>query len=46
MNQHWNHLAIQKLFRNLGQSVPSETRCHLKVKELCETKIKSWYKLE
>ena len=32
-----NHPAIQKLFRDLGQRVPSETRCHLKVKELCET---------
>ena len=32
-----NHLAIQKLFRDLGQSVPSGTRCHLKVKKLCET---------
>ena len=32
-----NHPAIQKLFRDLGQSVSSETRCHLKVKELCET---------
>ena len=32
-----NRPAIQKLFRDLGQSVPSETRCHLKVKELCET---------
>ena len=29
--------AIQKLFRNLGQSVPSETLCRLKAKELCET---------
>ena len=29
--------AIQKLFRDFGQSVPSETRCHLRVKELCET---------
>ena len=32
-----NHPAIQKLFRDFGQSLPSETRCHLKVKELCET---------
>ena len=35
-----NHPAIQKLFRDLGQSIPSETRCHLKVKELCE--INNW----
>ena len=32
-----NHPPIQKLFRDLGQSVPSETRCYLKVKEPCET---------
>ena len=32
-----NHPAIQNLFRDLGQSVSSETRCQLKVKELCET---------
>ena len=32
-----NHPAIQKLFRDLGQSVPSETGGHLKVGELCET---------
>ena len=31
-----NHPAIQKLFRDFGQSVPSDTRYHLKVKE-CET---------
>ena len=32
-----NHPAIQKVFRDSGQSVPSETLRHLKVEELCET---------
>ena len=31
-----NHPAIRQLFRDLGQSVPSETLCCLKVKELDE----------
>ena len=31
-----NHPAIRQLFRDLGQSVPSETLCRLKVKELDE----------
>ena len=31
-----NHPVIRQLFRDLGQSVPSETLCHLKVKELDE----------
>ena len=31
-----NHSAIRQLFRDLGQSVPSETLCRLKVKELYE----------
>ena len=31
-----NHPAIRQLFRHLGQSVPSETLCRLKVKELDE----------
>ena len=31
-----NHSAIQKIFRDLGQSVTSETLCRLEVKELRE----------
>ena len=31
-----NHPAFRQLFRDLGQSVPSETLCRLKVKELDE----------
>ena len=41
-----NHPAIQKLFRDLGQSVPYETLCGLRVKELqyVKQKIGSWQK--
>ena len=41
-----NHPAIQELFRDFGQSVPSETWCHLKVKNYVKQMIGSWQKPE